>query len=878
MKKRTIVSLGSGIRRGRSARRWTMSLMAALAGLGLASAPSAELLNPPLGFPLLAFDNMGTTAYDADSDLMLVSTRPLSIRLAADMPPVTVDPTDTLSELVNIAVQVDESGALVGGVAGDDLAVTGQVDLDGDGLEDFAGLLLTGEVVAFGFSDSGGSTDSFDFLFEVSGGLLATLFAGGDVAVVVTSEFSDFAGDFSVSFGGEAKGTLGRTEILGSLGDFVWEDLNGDGIQDLDEPGIAGVKIQLSADTDGDGVDDLLREVETDADGGYLFESLPLGVELELSIAEDNFGPGGPLEGLSPSPEAAIDDPALDSSTSPVVVLLTGDVPQDLTIDFGFTERCDLELAATCEVVGDDHDRWDCRGQVKRLVFEYTAEGCTGTTNDQWGYASCEGGADGASPVDIVVRDADGEVIADFGDVMTGERIEIADNDVEHHAAADGFGWWDWVDHDDGVGSRIEISVDGSLEVVSINTSCRKPLNTGDAFGSFRLVEITSTKGGTVTEPEPGEGPSTCLIDGAPPPPHCVGRIESIGLRYLGGSCDETTNHQGGFVRCAGDAADTDPVRIVVTDGRGSKSGFGDDVEAQPHTDDEYQDAEDEVEKCERKIAKAKRKTKKASSEKAIAKAEKLKKKWKKRHARAVARRDAVVTRMSAWASNHKAGWVPPGHRPDKPGNGNSFRVLFDSEEANVSIGQVIEVVAEDDKWSKGKLPPQMIVEIYQQGGDLIQKVLVHTSCSEPLDLGDRFGSVEVVSLDTTERRPISLGEEVRISYAIANPNGFEVFDVVVEDDLLGLVPGSPIESIAAGEADMLMGTAFVTESIDNLGIARAADGMGGVCGPAEATTRLVVVPSELPWHDDHDDDDDDYDDDDYDDDDDDHEDEYDDD
>jgi hypothetical protein len=185
--------------------------------------------------------------------------------------------------------------------------------------------------------------------------------------------------------------------------------------------------------------------------------------------------------------------------------------------------------------------------------------------------------------------------------------------------------------------------------------------------------------------------------------------------------------------------------------------------------------------------------------------------------------------------------------------------VLFDSgEEASVSLGDVIDVVAGDDHWSKGKLPPQVIVEIYEDDGDLIQKVLIHTSCSKPLDLGDRFGSVEVVKLDTTERRPVALGEDVKITYTISNPNGFDVFDATVEDDLFGLVPGSPIESIAAGETGVLMGTSFVTESIENVGVASAVDGAGGVCGPAEASTHLVVVPAEAPKHDDDDDEDDD--------------------
>ncbi|HJY98616.1 MAG TPA: SdrD B-like domain-containing protein [Patescibacteria group bacterium] len=64
-----------------------------------------------------------------------------------------------------------------------------------------------------------------------------------------------------------------------SIGDFIWQDNNGDGLQDVGEPGIAGVQANLYLD-DGDGVfepgaDDVY--IGTDTTGGagtYLFENL----------------------------------------------------------------------------------------------------------------------------------------------------------------------------------------------------------------------------------------------------------------------------------------------------------------------------------------------------------------------------------------------------------------------------------------------------------------------------------------------------------------------------------------------------------------------------------------------------------------------------
>ncbi|MEN6344353.1 MAG: SdrD B-like domain-containing protein [Armatimonadia bacterium] len=59
---------------------------------------------------------------------------------------------------------------------------------------------------------------------------------------------------------------------LASIGDFVWEDLNGNGLQDSGEPGVAGVAVELFT-ADGKSAGTCL----TDADGKYLFTGLTPG-------------------------------------------------------------------------------------------------------------------------------------------------------------------------------------------------------------------------------------------------------------------------------------------------------------------------------------------------------------------------------------------------------------------------------------------------------------------------------------------------------------------------------------------------------------------------------------------------------------------------
>lgn len=98
-----------------------------------------------------------------------------------------------------------------------------------------------------------------------------------------------------------------------SLGDRVWADKNDNGILDTGEVGIAGVKLNLYEDTNGNntytqGVDALLGSVTTDASGNYLFADLFPGKYI-VQVDPTNFQVQKPLNGLSSS---SGNDPAPD--------------------------------------------------------------------------------------------------------------------------------------------------------------------------------------------------------------------------------------------------------------------------------------------------------------------------------------------------------------------------------------------------------------------------------------------------------------------------------------------------------------------------------------------------------------------------------------
>ena len=132
----------------------------------------------------------------------------------------------------------------------------------------------------------------------------------------------------------------------GAIGDFVWDDLNGDGIQNVGEPGIVAVAVMLFDDQG------LVATTVTDGAGMYLFTDLCPGtyvVEVDESTLPPDYVPTIPLAG----------PPDVDSDDSPVEVTLTDDVSVDLTIDFGYipSEECA-----------------DCEGKITELTLLYLGD------------------------------------------------------------------------------------------------------------------------------------------------------------------------------------------------------------------------------------------------------------------------------------------------------------------------------------------------------------------------------------------------------------------------------------------------------------------------------------------------------------------------
>jgi hypothetical protein len=217
-------------------------------------------------------------------------------------------------------------------------------------------------------------------------------------------------------------------------------------------------------------------------------------------------------------------------------------------------EACELEVEKFCFVEppastsGDD-----CKGKAKRLVFEYTGSDCDPSANDQLGVASCTGDPAGQAPVSAFVFENASSVSV----IPAGQTLNVGS--LVNFSATGSY-----------LPSTLKVKIkkDGStLQTLEIDASCGTPINVGDEFGALKLVEIKSSLGGTVSTPDPDPAPTdVCTVEAFPPGTPCDDKPSVISLRYVGGTCADTTNNQFGTVECAGDPGTAEPVRITVSE------------------------------------------------------------------------------------------------------------------------------------------------------------------------------------------------------------------------------------------------------------------------------------------------------------------------
>ncbi|MBD2625791.1 SdrD B-like domain-containing protein [Trichormus variabilis] len=122
------------------------------------------------------------------------------------------------------------------------------------------------------------------------------------------------------------------------LGDLVWNDLNANGIQDTGESGIAGVTVNLTRDSNSNGIiesNEILATTTTNVSGLYEFRGLTPGLSYQVQFAT----PTG-FDAVSPRQQGGNQTTDSDGLVSNVVILNPGEFNQ--TIDAGFYKYASL--------------------------------------------------------------------------------------------------------------------------------------------------------------------------------------------------------------------------------------------------------------------------------------------------------------------------------------------------------------------------------------------------------------------------------------------------------------------------------------------------------------------------------------------------------
>ena len=148
---------------------------------------------------------------------------------------------------------------------------------------------------------------------------------------------------FTLSPGENDNSQDAGTLPLGSIGDMVWDDADGDGLQDLGENGLPGIVVTLYDNMGG-----VLAKDTTDASGNYLFDGLfPGNYTIEYAL------PSGKI--FSPKDQGSND--AKDSDVDPVtgrtptVNLLAGEDRTD--VDAGLVDPASISDFVWKDMDGD---------------------------------------------------------------------------------------------------------------------------------------------------------------------------------------------------------------------------------------------------------------------------------------------------------------------------------------------------------------------------------------------------------------------------------------------------------------------------------------------------------------------------------------------
>ncbi|MFC7431822.1 MULTISPECIES: SdrD B-like domain-containing protein [unclassified Agrococcus] len=239
------------------------------------------------------------------------------------------------------------------------------LDRDGDGVDDAGEPGLAGVQLELVLTDGAGTASTFTTVTAADGSYAFDGLPQGDYVVRVVGPLpAGVANTFDPdAVDGEegdsrAEGSIGDGEELLDvdfgfhadvvLGDLVWLDRDGDGIQGEGEPGIQGVTVRA------EGPNGLAFETVTDADGGYLFPQVVQGAWTVTIVS-------GIPEGVEQTSDAdGLETPGTSSAT----LTEAGSLAQD----FGYAGGASLGDLVWLDRDGDGQQGVDEPGLAGVLV------------------------------------------------------------------------------------------------------------------------------------------------------------------------------------------------------------------------------------------------------------------------------------------------------------------------------------------------------------------------------------------------------------------------------------------------------------------------------------------------------------------------------
>ena len=273
------------------------------------------------------FDNLPADNYTITVD---PSTLPPGMQPTAD-PDGTNDNSATVTLAAGETNNDQDFGYQQTGTIGDTI----WYDADGDGIQDPDELGLNGVTVTL--TDANGNTVATTTTGS-DGKYLFDNLNGGDYTITLTGLPAGMTQTADPDGGNDnaSQVTIGGTSPLvnldqdfgytgtGSIGDTIWNDVDGNGTQDNGESGLAGVTVTLTGDFNGDGIPDIVTTT-TDSNGQYHFGHLPEG-QYTITVDPNTLPPG-----MQPTA-----DPDGGNDNTANVTLAAGEANNDQ--DFGYQQ------------------------------------------------------------------------------------------------------------------------------------------------------------------------------------------------------------------------------------------------------------------------------------------------------------------------------------------------------------------------------------------------------------------------------------------------------------------------------------------------------------------------------------------------------------